>query len=65
MLRYRVTNSDGRRVENFMPIGLVRQFPKDNDAWREADRLGLSVRINEAPALALRVSISLPGGALP
>jgi integrase len=50
VLRYRVTNSDGRRVENVMPIGLVQQFPKDKDAWREADRLGLSVRINEAPA---------------
>src|SRR5437870_907018 len=50
VLRYRVTNSDGRRVENVMPIGLVQQFPKDKDAWREADRLGLSVRINDAPA---------------
>ena len=49
VLRYRVTNSDGRRVENVMPIGLVQQFPKGKDAWREADRLGLSVRINEAP----------------
>ena len=49
MLRYRVTNSDGRRVENVMPIGLVREFPKDKDAWREADRLGLSVRINDNP----------------
>jgi site-specific recombinase XerD len=39
-----------------MPIGLVQQFPKDKDAWREAGRLGLSVRINEAPALAPRVS---------
>ena len=52
MLRYRVTNSDGRRVENAMPIGLVREFPKAKDAWREADRLGLSVRINDS---------SLPG----
>jgi integrase len=50
VLRYRVTNSDGRRVENIMAIGLVQQFPKDKDAWREADRLGLSVRINEPPA---------------
>jgi hypothetical protein len=50
VLRYRVTNSDGRRVENVMPIGLVRQFPKDKDAWREADRLGLSGRINDAHA---------------
>jgi integrase len=49
VLRYRVTNSDGRRVENVIPIGLVREFPKDTDAWREADRLGLSVRINDSP----------------
>jgi integrase len=49
VLRYRVTNSEGRRVENVMPIGLVREFPKDKDAWREADRLGLTVRINDSP----------------
>src|SRR5882762_1509071 len=49
VLRYRVTNSDGRRVENVMPIGLVREFPKDKDAWREADRLGLYVRVNDSP----------------
>jgi hypothetical protein len=56
VLRYRVTNSDGRRVENIMPIGLVQRFPKGKDAWREADRLGLSVRINDAPAVAPSVS---------
>lgn len=50
MLRYRVTNPDGRRVENVTPIGLVRQFPKDKDAWREVDRLGLGIRINDTPA---------------
>jgi integrase len=49
VLRYRVTNPDGRRVENITPIGLVRQFPKDKDAWREADRLGLGIRINDTP----------------
>jgi len=49
VLRYRVTNPDGRRVENVTPIGLVRQFPKDKDAWREADRLGLGIRINDTP----------------
>ena len=32
-----------------MPIGLVREFPKDKDARREADRLGLPVRINDSP----------------
>jgi integrase len=50
VLRYRVTSADGRRVENVMPIGLVREFPKDRDAWREVDRLGLGVRINDTPA---------------
>jgi hypothetical protein len=39
-----------------MPIGLVQQFPKDQHAWGEADRLGLSVRINKAPTTAPRVS---------
>jgi integrase len=49
VLRYRVTSADGRRVENIATIGLVREFPKDKDAWREVDRLGLGVRINDAP----------------
>jgi integrase len=48
-LRYRVTASDGRRVENTIPVGLLRDFPKEKDAWREVDKLGLAVRINEAP----------------
>lgn len=47
VLRYRVASADGRRVEHTTPIGLVRQFPKDTDARREADRLGLPVRIND------------------
>jgi hypothetical protein len=49
VLRYRVTRSDGKKVENVAPIGLVRDFPKDKDAWREVDRLGLLIRINDAP----------------
>ena len=49
VLRYRVTSADGRRVEHTVPIGLVREFPKDRDAWREVDRLGLGVRINDTP----------------
>ena len=48
MLRFRVTNAEGKRVENTLPIGLVREFPKDRDAWREVDRLGLGVRINDS-----------------
>jgi integrase len=50
VLRYRVTSADGRRVEHIATIGLVREFPKDKDAWREVDRLGLGVRINDTPA---------------
>ena len=47
VLRYRITKPDGRRVENTLPIGPVRNFPKEWDAWREADRLDLHTRINE------------------
>ena len=66
VLRYRVTNADGRRVENIMPIGLVREFPKDKDAWREVDRLGLSSGSTTPPAwpasglIPLRSIISRP-----
>jgi integrase len=52
VLRYRVTGMDGRRVENTLPVGMVRDFPKEKDAWREVDKLGLLVRINEAPCPA-------------
>ena len=47
VLRYRVTRADGRRVENTLPVGLVWDFPKEKDAWREVDRLGLLVRVND------------------
>jgi hypothetical protein len=49
VLRYRVTSADGTRVEHGTPIGLVRDFPKDRDAWREVDRLGILIRINDDP----------------
>ena len=50
VLRFRVSNADGRRVENTLPVGLVCDFPKAQDAWREVDRLGLATRGNsEAP----------------
>lgn len=49
VLRYRVTQPDGSRMEKIEHIGLVRDFPKERDARREADRLGLLVRINDAP----------------
>jgi integrase len=46
VLRFRVSNADGRRVENTLPVGLVCDFPKEQDAWREVDRLGLAARVN-------------------
>lgn len=46
MLRFRIAREDGRKVENTLPVGLVRDFPKERDAWREVDRQGLTVRIN-------------------
>ena len=46
VLRYRVTSPDGSRMEKIEHVGLVRDFPKERDARREADRL--LVRINEA-----------------
>ncbi len=49
VLRYRVTKADGRRVEHTMPVALVRDFPKEKDAWREVDKLGLLLRINDDP----------------
>jgi integrase len=51
VLRYRVDAADGRRVENTLPVGLVRDFPTEKAAWREVDRLGLLIRVNsDAPA---------------
>src|SRR5580700_374797 len=49
-LRYRITGANGRRVENTLPVGLVGDFPKEKDALREVDRLGLLVRINDGSA---------------
>jgi integrase len=47
VLRYRVMNAEGKRVEHILPVGLVRDFPKEKDAWKEVDKLGLLVRIND------------------
>ena len=50
MLRFRVNAADGRRVENTLPVCLVRDFPNEGNAWGEVDRQGLTVRINcDAP----------------
>jgi len=52
VLRYRVASADGRRVEHTTSIGLVQKFPKDEDAWREIDRLGILIRINDNTPLS-------------
>jgi integrase len=49
VLRFRVTGPDGRRVENTIPVGLLKDFASENAAWREVDKLGLLIRINESP----------------
>lgn len=59
VLRFRITNAEGRRVEHTLPVGLVADFPKESDAWREVDKQGLQARINDAPALAGRTSFRL------
>jgi len=43
-----VGGSFGERQENIAPIGLTQNLPREEDAWREVDRLGLRVRINNA-----------------
>ena len=47
VLRYRATRADGQRVENVMVVGAVSDLPKMKDAWREIDKLGLLIRIND------------------
>ena len=38
-----VRTSDGRRVENKIPIGTVRDFPDKNCAWAEVERQHLHI----------------------
>jgi hypothetical protein len=42
VLFFRTTRKfDGKRVENKIPIGLVRDFPDKQHAWAEVERLHL------------------------
>ena len=44
ILFFRTTRkSDGKRVENKIAIGLVRDFPETSDAWAEVERLHLHI----------------------
>lgn len=45
-LRFRESTADGGRRECVIPIGSVRDFPKERDARKEVDRRGLLVRVN-------------------
>jgi hypothetical protein len=44
VLQFRITRqSDGKRVENKVPIGLLRDFPEKSSAWAEVERLHLHI----------------------
>jgi hypothetical protein len=44
VLYFRTTRrSDGRRVENKIPIGLIRDLPDKRSAWAEVERLHLPI----------------------
>ena len=44
VLYFRTTRKfDGRRVENKIPIGFVRDFPDKSSAWAEVERLHLAL----------------------
>jgi hypothetical protein len=44
VLNFRTTRKfDGRRVENKIPIGSVRDFPDKTSAWAEVKRLHLAL----------------------
>jgi len=47
VLRYRVNSPEGKKVEHGSTVGLVSDFPKERDAWKEVHRLGLFLRIND------------------
>ena len=46
-----VRKSDGKRVENKIPIGLVRDFPEKSCVWAESkDNISTSTRWTSADA---------------
>ena len=46
VLRFREDTADGGRRERVIPIGYLRDFPKESDARKEVDRRGLLVSVN-------------------
>ena len=58
VLRYYVTReSDGRRVEHKLAIGLVHDFPTQTAAWARVERQHLSSHINQ-PDVGTRVTFA-------
>jgi integrase len=56
VLRYFVTRqTDGKRVEHKLPVGLVRDFPTSSAAWAEVERQHL--QLNE-PTFKARVTFA-------
>jgi integrase len=48
MLHFRATReSDGKRIERKIPVGLMRDLSSKAAAWKEVDRLHLASQINE------------------
>ena len=48
VLRHYVTRqSDGKRVEHKIPVGLVRDLKTESAAWAEVERQHLAEQINE------------------
>ena len=54
VLRYRIKGAE----QTPLVVGLVSNFPKEDDANAEVDRLGLRVRINSGNAHAGRIRFS-------
>jgi integrase len=50
-LRYRaIRETDGKRTERMIPVGLVKDFPTEREAWMEVGRRQLWAAINEPDA---------------
>lgn len=62
VLFFRTTRqSNGKRVENKVPIGLVRHLPEASSAWAEVERLHVPIN-GGSPVLAMeecRITVGL------
>jgi integrase len=56
---YCTRDSDGKRVERTLTIGLVRKFPSESSAWAEVNRLDLHTKINKAGFKSPKVTFGM------